>query len=101
MDSVGAGMSAVAYFVSAHGFGHAARASAVMAALRRRSPDVALHVFTTVPRWFFDDSLRGVFTYHPLRTDVGCTSGRRSDRAAASSRKTADNHRQPSSPWVW
>ena len=65
------GVNNVAYFVSPHGFGHAARAAAVMAALRRRCPGIALHVFTTVPRWFFDDSVDGPLTYHPVRTDVG------------------------------
>ena len=65
-------MSSIAYFVSPHGFGHAARAAAVMSALRRRRPDLELHVFTTVPRWFFDDSLGAVpFSYYPLATDVG------------------------------
>lgn len=70
-DNRATGRGTVAYFVSPHGFGHAARAAAVMAALRRRRPGIALHVFTTVPRWFFDDSVDGPMTYHPVRADVG------------------------------
>ncbi len=61
----------IAFFVTPHGFGHAARAAAVMGELRRLEPSVELLVFTTVPRWFFEDSLEGPFEYFPLRTDVG------------------------------
>jgi hypothetical protein len=61
----------VAYFVSAHGFGHAARAGAVMAELRRRCPAMRFDIFTEVPRWFFAESLPGCFAYHRVATDVG------------------------------
>ncbi|NMB87435.1 MAG: hypothetical protein GYA17_03680 [Chloroflexi bacterium] len=62
---------AIAYFVSHHGFGHAARASAIMAALQRRVPGLVFHIFTRTPEWFFADSLRGPFVYHPQDVDVG------------------------------
>ena len=62
---------AIAYFVSAHGFGHAARATAVMAALHRRLPQTHFHIFTMAPDWFFADSLDGPHTCHTLETDVG------------------------------
>ena len=61
----------IAYFVSPHGFGHAARACAVMAALHEIDPTFHFDVFTRVPRWFFADSLRGAFTYHSLLSDIG------------------------------
>ena len=61
----------VAYFISPHGFGHAARAAAVMAAIREREPGAEFEIYTTVPEWFFEDSLRGPFGYHSVRTDVG------------------------------
>ncbi len=61
----------IAYFVSPHGFGHAARACAVMAALHEIDPAFHFDIFTRVPRWFFADSLRGAFTYHSLLTDIG------------------------------
>jgi hypothetical protein len=61
----------VAVVVSAHGFGHAARASAVMAALARRRPDLRFEIVTTVPRWFFEQSLAAPFSLHRLVTDVG------------------------------
>ena len=61
----------IAYFISPHGFGHAARACAVMAALRGRVPEIHFEIFTRVPRWFFQDSVAGSFTYHSLLTDIG------------------------------
>jgi UDP:flavonoid glycosyltransferase YjiC (YdhE family) len=61
----------IAYFVSPHGFGHAARASAVMTALHDIDPKVHFDVFTRVPQWFFDDSICGQFAYHSLLTDIG------------------------------
>ncbi len=61
----------IAYFVSPHGFGHAARASGVMAALHRIDPSIQFEIFTKVPQWFFEDSLAGPFGYHSLLTDIG------------------------------
>ncbi len=61
----------VAYFISSHGFGHAARASAVMAAVWRRAPAARFEVFTGVPKWFFDDSLNREVGHHPGTVDFG------------------------------
>jgi hypothetical protein len=61
----------IAYFVSPHGFGHAARACAVMDAVHRLDPEVEFDVYTKVPRWFFADSLSGPWTYHSLLSDIG------------------------------
>lgn len=61
----------IAYFISPHGFGHAARASGVMAALHEIDPSINFEIFTTIPKWFFQDSLSGPFTYHSLLTDLG------------------------------
>mgnify|MGYP006417676451 CR=1 FL=1 len=66
-----AGSQTLAYFISPHGFGHAARASAVMSALQECSPGMRFEIFTTVPEWFFEESIRGPFSYHALLTDVG------------------------------
>lgn len=60
-----------AYFVSPHGYGHAARSAAVMTALRRYIPTVRFEIFTQAPDWFFQDSLGGNFGYHALMSDVG------------------------------
>jgi hypothetical protein len=61
----------IAYFISPHGFGHAARASAVMTALREMDPGFHFEIFTTVPKWFFEESVENGFTYHSLLTDIG------------------------------
>lgn len=61
----------VAYFITSHGYGHAARAASVMGALRTHMPAIRFDVFTQVPRWFFEESLGSGFEYHRLRTDVG------------------------------
>ena len=61
----------LAYFISPHGYGHAARAAAVMEAIHQRRPDTRFEVFTLVPAWFLADSLTAPFSYHPLLTDIG------------------------------
>jgi UDP-N-acetylglucosamine:LPS N-acetylglucosamine transferase len=64
-------MNRLAYFISPHGFGHAARAAAVMQAVSELDDSVYFDIFTTVPSWFFQDSLSVPFTYHKLVTDIG------------------------------
>jgi len=61
----------IACFISPHGFGHAARAAAVMESLYQLDRAVCFDIYTSVPQWFFEDSLSGSFTYHFLVTDVG------------------------------
>jgi hypothetical protein len=60
----------LACFVTPHGFGHAARTCAVLAALGGRLP-LAAELFTTVPEWFFTESLPVPFAYHAVACDVG------------------------------
>jgi UDP-N-acetylglucosamine:LPS N-acetylglucosamine transferase len=64
-------MKRLAYFISPHGYGHAARAAAVMQAVSEMVDKVHFDIFTTVPFWFFQDSLSVPFTYHKLLTDIG------------------------------
>jgi len=61
----------LAYFITPHGFGHAARAAAVMVALQDLDPAVQFDIFTQVPRRFFQDSLVRDFRYYHVCTDVG------------------------------
>lgn len=58
--------------ISPHGFGHASRAVAVIQSLHRTIPNCEFDVITTVPEWFFKDSLK-VEEYHYIyfETDVG------------------------------
>jgi UDP:flavonoid glycosyltransferase YjiC (YdhE family) len=61
----------IAYFVTPHGFGHAARAAAVMVALQEIDPAIQFDIFTQVPHWFFQDSLVRDFRYYHVCTDIG------------------------------
>jgi hypothetical protein len=61
----------IAYFITYHGFGHATRAAAVMAALQRILPQARFELFTDCPAWIFKDTLGGRFNCHAVRTDVG------------------------------
>lgn len=65
------GDQSIAYFISPHGYGHAARAAGVMEGVYEVDPAIRFEIFTKVPRWFFDDSLSGNFGYHSLLSDVG------------------------------
>lgn len=60
----------LAVFISPHGFGHAARASAVMEALHRKA-GATFEVFASTPRWFLDEAVEGLYAYHRVETDVG------------------------------
>lgn len=60
----------LAVFVSPHGFGHAARASAVMAALADRVA-APFQLFATTPAWFFDEAVPGGYVQHRIEADVG------------------------------
>jgi len=61
----------IAFFISPHGFGHAARAASVMEALAQIEPSYRFDIFTTVPAWFFAKSNSFTFKYHRLLTDIG------------------------------
>ncbi|MDR4498237.1 MAG: hypothetical protein MRK02_10005 [Candidatus Scalindua sp.] len=61
----------IAYFISPHGFGHAARAASVMEAVHEIMPSIQFEIFTKVPEWFFEQSLTGLFTCHDVLTDIG------------------------------
>ena len=56
--------------ITPHGFGHAARTAAILEAIGRRLVVQGV-IGTTVPRWFFNDSLSISFSYSRLTTDIG------------------------------
>jgi hypothetical protein len=62
---------AIAVFITPHGFGHAARASAVMLELHQMVPELIFHIYTQVPEWFFIESQLTGFIYHDTLTDIG------------------------------
>ena len=61
----------IAFFISPHGFGHAARAASVMEALAEIESSLQFDIFTTVPDWFFANSNSFGYQYHRLETDIG------------------------------
>jgi hypothetical protein len=62
----------IGWFISPHGFGHAARAAAVIDTVHDMNPSVRFEIFTIVPEFFFKESLdKGIFNYHSLETDIG------------------------------
>ncbi|MEJ2156746.1 MAG: hypothetical protein P8X96_15515 [Desulfobacteraceae bacterium] len=62
---------AIAYFITAHGFGHACRAAAVMEAILQRYPETRFELFTTSPQELFASSIGHGFGYHPINSDIG------------------------------
>jgi hypothetical protein len=64
-------MKQLVAYVSGHGFGHASRVCEVLRALRRGVPGVAIAVRSTVPRWFFAQSLGGEIACDSCCLDVG------------------------------
>jgi hypothetical protein len=56
--------------ITPHGFGHAARACAVMEALSEQYR-VCFDIVTTVPEWFFADSLTASYILHAINCDIG------------------------------
>jgi hypothetical protein len=64
-------MRHLACFISAHGFGHAARACAVLQALRQRQPALQITLYTQAPAWFFEQTLGPTFVYISCNADVG------------------------------
>ncbi len=60
----------VACCITSHGYGHAARAVSIMEALGSRVK-LQLDIITTVPVWFFEESLSVPFEYHGCEIDMG------------------------------
>jgi hypothetical protein len=64
-------MKSIAFFITSHGFGHAARACALMNAIYRIDNDFSFEIFTSVPEWFLADSLICKWHLNKMVTDVG------------------------------
>lgn len=60
-----------AWFVTPHGFGHAARSAAIVEALGHRLPQLEVELWTSVPEWFFAESLTVPYRRRELACDVG------------------------------
>lgn len=89
----------VAWFITPHGFGHAARAAAVMNACTRRRATLRHHLFTTVEEGFFTESLGDEnFGYHRLECDLGMVQRTSLDEDVAATVRALD--RLADGPWA-
>jgi L-arabinokinase len=61
----------IVWYISGHGFGHAARDVEVINLLGARHPDLPISIRTSAPRWIFDLTLTRAVDWHPLECDTG------------------------------
>ena len=61
----------IVFYVSGHGFGHAARDIEVINALGRLAPSIRVAVRTSAPKWLFDLTLTRPVDFHAVETDSG------------------------------
>jgi hypothetical protein len=63
---------AIAYYVSAHGYGHGVRSCDIIGALHRLYPQLSIEIVSNLPAQFFDSRLgAGARTHRPGAFDVG------------------------------
>lgn len=61
----------IAYFISSHGYGHAARSAAIIESILAKYPNASVSIYTETPCSFFDESLTKPFSYIKTQSDVG------------------------------
>ncbi len=64
-------MTHIAAYITGHGFGHATRSAALLAAVAARRPAVRLSVISSAPEWLFRLNLPTPFDYRAEAIDVG------------------------------
>jgi hypothetical protein len=57
--------------ITNHGFGHATRTAAVIAAIQTLYPDVLVMIATTAPRWLLECYITQDFIHRPVALDIG------------------------------
>jgi hypothetical protein len=63
--------TAIVFYVSGHGYGHASRVIEVINAIFRMRPETRIGVRTSAPRWLFDLTVKGKVGFSHLETDTG------------------------------
>src|SRR6266446_7962628 len=63
--------SAIVFYISGHGYGHASRMIEVINAIFARRPETRIGVRTSAPRWLFDLTVKGRINFSNLETDTG------------------------------
>lgn len=61
----------IVFYVSGHGFGHAARAIEVIREIQRSAPAIEIILKTSAPKALFDAALDQPITHVPLQCDAG------------------------------
>lgn len=61
----------IAFYISGHGFGHAARVTTVINELSGSHPDIEVLIRTSAPRWFLERSLVRPARIETVETDTG------------------------------
>src|SRR5438067_5594513 len=61
----------IAFYVTGHGYGHATRASALAAELKRREPGLDLESRTEAPAWIFTEALPGAAGVAGIKVSCG------------------------------
>jgi L-arabinokinase len=64
-------LAVVAFYISGHGFGHAARQIEVMRALRALEPGLGFVIRTSAARWMFEAAAPRPFDFHDVVVDTG------------------------------
>lgn len=81
----------ILYYISGHGFGHARRSAAVIAALIERNPGLHVEVRTSAPAAILSDLLGERVTYRPAALDPGAVED---DALSVNPHRTADRVRE-------
>jgi L-arabinokinase len=63
--------TAIVFYVSGHGFGHASRTIEVINAILAQRPETRIGVRTSAPRWLFDLTVKGKVSFSTLECDTG------------------------------
>jgi len=63
--------TAIVFYVSGHGFGHASRTIEVINAVLALRPETRIGVRTSAPRWLFDLTVKGKIAFSTLECDTG------------------------------
>lgn len=63
----------VAFYITGHGLGHAARSVEIIKSIYRKNPSIKFYLRTSVPLWFIEDSLKESinYDYHNVLIDIG------------------------------
>ena len=56
-------MRSILFYITGHGFGHATRVIETINQLSDKAPDVLALIATSVPKWLFEQQVKGDFRY--------------------------------------